>query len=204
VTDFKHLTVEEFLQAVAAKSPTPGGGAVASVTAALAAALAQMVVQYSIGKKSLAAHDEIHKAGLERLKNDLIAALDLAEEDAKAYGELNELWKLDQNDPRRKREFPGAVQRAIAAPRRVLDLSLTMLNTMRSLMGLTNSMLASDLAIAAVLADAAARAAAWNMRINLPLLADESQRADVGRFIDTSMASAHALCDQIESGCRST
>ena len=37
------------LESLAAKQPTPGGGAVASLTAAIGAALAQMVVNYSLG-----------------------------------------------------------------------------------------------------------------------------------------------------------
>jgi formiminotetrahydrofolate cyclodeaminase len=51
------------LAQIAAKSPTPGGGAVACATGALAAALAGMVVSYSLGKKSLAAHQaDLEKA----------------------------------------------------------------------------------------------------------------------------------------------
>ena len=61
------LSVDELLAEIGAKSPTPGGGAVACVTAALAAALGRMVVNYSVGKPSLAEHDALHQAALEAL-----------------------------------------------------------------------------------------------------------------------------------------
>ena len=43
--------LDEFLNAVAAREPTPGGGAVAATAGALGAALARMVAAYSISPK---------------------------------------------------------------------------------------------------------------------------------------------------------
>src|ERR1044071_2665053 len=91
----------ELLSRIAAKTPPPGGGAVACATGALAAALAGMVVSYSLGKKSLAAHqDELERAA-HALENARAVFLELAEEDAGAYGLVNELMKLPETDPRR-------------------------------------------------------------------------------------------------------
>ena len=41
--ELKTLTVQDFVTAAASEAPTPGGGAVAAVTAATGAALAEMV-----------------------------------------------------------------------------------------------------------------------------------------------------------------
>ena len=54
------LTVRELLSSVGSRSPTPGGGAAAAITAALAAAVGEMVVNLSRGKPALAAHDDLH------------------------------------------------------------------------------------------------------------------------------------------------
>ena len=58
----------------------------------------------------------------------------------------------------------------------MVDLSLELLSLLDDLTGTTNHQLRSDLAIAALLAEAAARAAAWNVRINLPQLEDAQER----------------------------
>ena len=46
-------TIEEFLNAAAAKQPAPGGGSVTALVGALAASMGEMVINYSIGKKDL-------------------------------------------------------------------------------------------------------------------------------------------------------
>ena len=47
---YGHFTLAEYTEALAAKSPVPGGGSAAALTAVLGAALISMVARYSIGK----------------------------------------------------------------------------------------------------------------------------------------------------------
>lgn len=47
----KEQRVKDFLKDLASKSPTPGGGAVAAITGAIAASLVEMVCNLTIGKK---------------------------------------------------------------------------------------------------------------------------------------------------------
>ena len=49
-------SLDSFLTAAAAKKPTPGGGSVTALVGALAASMGEMVLNYSIGKKDLAAY----------------------------------------------------------------------------------------------------------------------------------------------------
>ena len=198
---FENQSVREFLEAVASKQPAPGGGAVASVVAALGAALGRMVVNYSIGKKSLAAHNGLHQDAMKSLAQLGERAMRLAEDDAVAYGRLNALWKLDKADPKRVAEFGEAVEQAIAAPHAVLHVCKEMLRLLQTTCGTTNAMLASDLAIAAILAEAGARAAAWNVRINLPMLDDETMRDAFTRTVEQSLSDARAITREIEHAC---
>src|SRR5947208_875693 len=88
----------EFLEQVGAKTPAPGGGAVASTVGALACALGRMVVAYSVQKKALAEHwGELERAGTVLARAGEIM-LELAEEDAAAYGLVNELSRLPETD----------------------------------------------------------------------------------------------------------
>ena len=91
------LSINDFLDAVGAKTPTPGGGAVAAVVSAIGAALGRMVLNYSIGKKSMSEHDGLHRRTLKELDDLAQEALRLSEADARAYGQLNDLWKLPKD-----------------------------------------------------------------------------------------------------------
>ena len=98
---FRSLTVEEFADMLAAKTPAPGGGAVAAVTASHAAALGAMVLEFTIGKPTFATSEESNASALRRLTQLRHHALELADRDAEAYGALNALWKLPKDAPTR-------------------------------------------------------------------------------------------------------
>ena len=51
-------TIGAFLDAAAAKQPTPGGGSVTALVGALAASMGEMVVNYTVDKKAYVAHRE--------------------------------------------------------------------------------------------------------------------------------------------------
>lgn len=81
---FSQHTIQAFLAELASKSPAPGGGAAAPVCAAVASALANMVVGYSVGRKSLAEHQATHEAARDELFAAAKRFLALAERDATA------------------------------------------------------------------------------------------------------------------------
>lgn len=193
-------TITGFLDELAAKQPTPGGGSAAALTGATAAATASMVVSYSLGKKKLAEHEEPNQAASKQLANARAMFMQLAAEDAEGYGVLNALWSLDKDDPKRVKEWDAAVAGAIAPPRAMLALAVDLLIRIDALVATTNRMLKSDLGVAAVLAEAAARSAAWNIRINLSLVDDATSKR-ISDEIDAELASASELCAAIEKGC---
>ena len=52
--DLKDLTVEGFVDVTASDAPAPGGGSVSALAGALAAALAEMVANLTVGKAKYA------------------------------------------------------------------------------------------------------------------------------------------------------
>ena len=197
------LTLAQFTQSLGAKSPTPGGGAVAPMVASIAAALATMVVNYSVGKKRLQDHDALHREALVTLDDLGVRAAELADADARAYERLSALMKLDAADPARQAEWTNAVEAAIDAPRRTLDMGVSLLTLIRRLAGATSRMLASDLAIAAILSEAVVHAGAWNVRVNLSLLEDASRATALESDVASRIAQASTLRHEIESQCTS-
>lgn len=199
----KGSTFAELLGAIGAKAPTPGGGAVASMTGALSAALAKMVVNYSIGKKKLAAHEPSLRQAIGRLDKAREVLLELAEEDASAYDLVSELMKLPADDDRRMAEFPAAVRAATQTPMATAAACVDLLRLYESLAPITNPLLSSDLVIAAILAQAAVDASAQNVKVNLPLLEETlgaKQAAEAAAQVEALTVSAAELRKRVREG----
>lgn len=197
----REMSVGVFLDEVGSKSPAPGGGAVASITGALAAALGRMVVAYSVGKKSLAEHQPALERARQLLGRTSDMLLELAREDAMAYESVNALMKLPESDERRIAEWASAVEAAVNAPRAVAGACADLLRLLESLAPITNRHLRSDLAIAAVLADAGARSGWWNVRVNLELIPEEARRLAIRNEMRQLLSEADARRARIEAEC---
>lgn len=200
MTSFARQPLSDFLQSIASKTPTPGGGAVASTVGALAAALAQMVVAYSVGKKNLAQHEPTLQSSLKTLERARAVLLQLADEDAAAYGTVNELSKLPETDPRRA-VLPAAIAASVQVPLAVIAAAVDLLRHFQQLTPITNKQLKSDLAIAAVLADAAARASRWNVHVNVAFLPDPATRDASTQAAEGLLAESKRLCAAVEAAC---
>ena len=200
--DFASRPLGAFLDDLASKRPVPGGGAAAGTTVATAAALASMVVAYSLGRKNLLEHREELKTISSRLEHLRGAALAAADADAVAYEGLQALWSLDKTDPKRVEHWSSAVEAAIAAPRAIMEFAEAVLEIAERLEGRSNRMLRSDLAIAAVLADAGHRGAAANVLINLPLLDDPARAASETATLSDAIERFRRRAERLERACR--
>lgn len=199
--ELRDSTLGDLLTAIAARQPTPGGGAVASIAGALGAALAQMAGRYSLRKSTPSADRQAVESALDDLQSLADRFLDLAQADALAYGRLNTLQRLDEDDPERKAAWTDAVRAAVEAPMSVATAAATALESFDQLLPRCNRYLLSDLAIAAILADSAARCAAWNVQINLPLT-DGQDRDRYRTQIQELVKKATQSALRIEEVCR--
>jgi formiminotetrahydrofolate cyclodeaminase len=200
-TTLASIAFGELLEQLGAKTPTPGGGAAACANGALAAALAQMVVSYSLGKKSLAAHQGELERGRDALLRAREVLLELADEDAAAYGLVNELMRLPEGDARRTRELPAALAASIQVPMAAIATSTELLRLCESLAPITNTQLHSDLAIAAVLAESAARASQWNVRVNAAMLGKPEEAARITSDAHRAVEDAARRRAAVEQAC---
>ena len=77
-----------FLDALASKSPVPGGGGASALAGALGAALCTMVGNYTVGKQKYAAVEEDVKALMARAEDLRARLLGLVDTDAAAFEPL--------------------------------------------------------------------------------------------------------------------
>lgn len=173
-------TIQAFLSATAARQPTPGGGGVTALAGALAAALGEMVLNYSLGKKELAAHQAQLTDALAELTRARQLLLGLMAEDQAAFAALSAAKKL----PDGQQQQLGAKQAlriCLDIPRAVAATGLALLELFDRIAVKTNKHLLSDLAIAADLAMATVRCSIHNIRVNLADLDDPAERANFER-----------------------
>lgn len=190
------------LDSIAAKAPTPGGGAVACAVGALAAALGEMVVAYSLGRKNLTEHQELLAEAARELQARRQRLLDLAADDMAAYARLNEAMKLLAGDPAREASIAKAAAAATDPPLAVMHECGALLALFERLAGRSNRHLRSDLAIAAILTASAGAASRWNVRINEPLLETAAATAVSGEA-DKLAAEIGRRAGAIEQACLS-
>lgn len=178
-------TIAQFLDGTAAKQPAPGGGSVAALAGALAAAIGEMVLNYSVGKKGLEAHQDQLKSALAELHRARQIMLELVVEDQTAYQALTAAKKLPAGSPERQAQFPIALLASIRGPEAIAATAAGILDLCERLVGVVNYYLLSDLAVCAELAMATARCGVYNVRVNL---ADVTDPADLAKIEATTAA----------------
>jgi len=200
--DYLELPIKKFLDDTAAAQPTPGGGSVAAITAAVAAATGQMVANYTIGKKSFADVEDQVSDICHRLAKSQGMLAQLMAEDMIAYQALQAAGRLDAQQAGPASEKTAAAAAAIAVPFEILAVAVAVLEDLDRLKDICNPYLLSDVGVAGELAYAAARAAGLNVRINLPQLPDAREAKSLRQQLDQQSARAerhHQAIDRLMS-----
>jgi formiminotetrahydrofolate cyclodeaminase len=205
---FRDLTLDAFVDRLASAAPTPGGGSASAVAASFAAGLVAMVASLSEDRPRYAMHAEVHAhakaAGIE-LADRLLR---IADEDAAAYGTFAAAMKLPRETEEQQAERAAALRSAarIAAevPLRCVEACLEVVTAGELLAARCNVNASSDVHVAALLAEAAAKGAAANVRVNLPSVGDPAWAAATDARVGVLLERIGGLCatthDVIASG----
>jgi glutamate formiminotransferase / formiminotetrahydrofolate cyclodeaminase len=171
-------SVAGFVASVAASTPTPGGGSVVAHVGALAAALTQMVAGLTVGKKRYAAVEaEMRELGVRAASLGSRLA-QLVDADARAYGAVFEAYKMPKEPAdaatARQQAIEHALIGAAEVPLETARVAAEVADVAAAVAARGNTNAVSDAGVAALLADAACRGAAYNVRINVAALPDRA------------------------------
>ena len=151
MTILARQSLQEHLEEVARKSSTPGGGAVAAVTAAEACALLSMVANFTKADMSdLLLRTEVSRARL----------LELADEDSTAFASVMAAYKGDG-------DLENALRRAAQVPVNTIEICSSHIADLSLLAEQGNRNLITDVAIAACLLRAALESCRFNVLVNV-------------------------------------
>ena len=161
ITDYLEEPLGRFLELTASREPTPGGGAAAGATVALAAALSGMAARFS------ADHLEDADALAGRADGLRETAARLARADAVAYGRVLEARRFSGDPDLRRRRVKNALSDAVDVPLTVAEAGAEVAGLAAHLAENGNPNLKGDATCAVLLAEAGTRAAAVLAEMNL-------------------------------------
>lgn len=168
---YREKPLEVFLHDLAARKPTPGGGATAALTGALAASQAAMCAEYTTGREKFKAVKTEMKEAAARLRALGETFLDLCDEDVRAYENFTAAAKLPKEDePQRAercRRLTETLEAAVGVPENILASCKEAFEFVERLSEVGNPLLISDIGVAAALLEAAAQSAALQIEVNL-------------------------------------
>jgi len=189
-------TIGGFLDQLAERVPAPGGGAVAALHAAQAAALLGMVARYSDGSR-YAEHAKTISRILQEADALRREALRLAEADAVAFTAVADAYRLSKDTDEDKATRSAAIAAALVAaaepPALVIAVASRLVVLAEELSPVGNPNVITDVA-AAEAARAAATTARVNVEVNLTGITDPGARARLAE----AAAGVDALVAQAE------
>lgn len=180
--------VSDWLERLGSSDPTPGGGAAAALAASAGAALVEMVVNLTKGKKAYAEH-ESHVVPIgEQAATLRERAWRLAADDEAAFGAVMAAYGLPKQTDDDRAARAAAIERATAAaarpPLQVAAVAAEVIELAASLPGRSNPNVLSDVGVAASLAVSSLESAAINVEVNLGGLSEPGARDELRKELD--------------------
>jgi formiminotetrahydrofolate cyclodeaminase len=196
-------TLNDYLERLASREPTPGGGAAGALHAAQGAALIAMVARYTTGKR-YAEHEEESLRIAARADDIIPAALQVADDDEKAFAAVIAAYRLpsasDEDRATRTLAIQEATVAAAAPPRALIGLATEVVDLGRQLAEFSNPNVISDVAAASEAARAAIATALITLDMNINAITDERTRTefrDELRHAHDAILAAQVVTDRV-------
>ncbi len=168
---FTEQQLQTFLDQLASKASTPGGGSAAAIMGAMGAALISMVANLTVGKKKYEDVDAEMQEFLEqsealrtRLTGMIQADVEVFDKVMAAYGMARE---TEVDKEQRSRAIQAALREATDVPLACAQLCADVIELCRPVAEKGNLNVISDAGVAVLAAHAALRSAALNVYINI-------------------------------------
>ena len=169
----ENMTLNQFSTAAASKDPVPGGGGVSALAGSLAASLAQMVTNLTIGKKKYLEYT----FELTDLRNELeilrVNLLGCIQKDADAFEPLAAVYALPKDTPGYQEKMEDCLRKAADSPLLILKYAARIIDLDERLSIIGSKLSVSDAATSVMLAHGVLYGAYVNILVNTRLMKDE-------------------------------
>lgn len=197
----KDQKIKIFLDLLASKAATPGGGSVAALTGAMGAGLLSMVGNLTAGKEKYADVEGQIKELLEKSESLRAEFEGLMENDVAVFNELMSIMKLprttEEEKEKRSQKIQIALVEAAKVPLAVAQKSSELINLCQEIAGIGSKNAISDAGVGVLLAEAAFHSAIINVKINLNLIKNEKIKKELNDEIINLTESVKDKKDQV-------
>lgn len=194
---FEEMTLAQFAEQLAAKTPVPGGGGVSALMGALGAALGSMVANYTVGKKKYAAVEEEVQAILARMEELRKRLLELVEEDAAAFEPLSRAYAIPKDSPGREEEMERCLRQAAGPPMELVRLSCQAIGLHQELLHKGSAMILSDVGTGVILCRDALYGGWLNLKVNTKPMSDRAYAQSLDREADALAEEYGKIAEQV-------
>jgi formiminotetrahydrofolate cyclodeaminase len=197
----KDQSVQTFLDQLASKASTPGGGSAAAIMGAMSAALVSMVCNLTIGKKG---HEQVEadmKAALSKAEALRAELTGMIHADVEVFNQVMAAYGLSKDTDEQKRQRIEAIQKALKAatdvPLGCARACASVIDLCKSVAEKGNKNVISDAGVAVLAAQAALRSAALNVYINVPNIKDRAFAGSRLAQLEGILKGCDALTEEI-------
>jgi len=197
----KDSTIEEFLDNLASKSSTPGGGSAAAIIGAMGAALVSMVANLTVGKKGYEAVNDEMQSILARSEKYRQQFTDMIQADVDVFNQVMDAYGMpretDQEKEHRSAAIQAALKEATDVPLACAALCLDVIELSRQVAEKGNKNVISDAGVAVLAAEAALGSAALNVYINIANIKDQTFTDNRQQRLEAMLGASSHLTDQV-------
>ena len=199
--DFMKQSCADFVDVLASKEPTPGGGGAAAYVGAIGMALGNMVGSLTVGKKKYAdvqADIIALKAQADALQQDLLT---LVRRDAEVFEPLSKAYGLprdtEEQQAEKARVMEAALREASAVPLEIMEKCCEAIDLHQAFADKGTAIAISDVGCGVVCCKAALMAASLNVFINTKAMQDKDYADAVNAKTNQMLDHYTVLADKI-------
>lgn len=191
------MELTQFLDKLASKEPTPGGGGAAALAGALGIALGNMTGSLTVGKPKYAAVEaeviELNERA-ESLRKELY---ELIGRDAEAFMPVANVYSMSKDDPRRPEAMEKALKGASQVPFEIVCKCCEALEIIEIYAKKGSVLAISDVGCASAICKAALESAALNVYVNTKVMKDRAFAENMNKEVDAMVEKYSALASEI-------
>lgn len=197
----KDQPIQQFLDELASKASTPGGGSAAAIMGAMGAALASMVCNLTVGKKNYEDVDAEMRETLDRTEKLREQLTDMIRADIEVFNKVMSAYGMPKDTDEQKVERSEAIQAALKeatdVPLACAKICAEVIDLCKPLSEKGNKNVISDAGVAVLVAEAALRSAALNVYINIGGIKDEDFKHSRHDELEQILNGTRQLTDEV-------